>query len=177
MQELYYTALDIAAIVNSMEMGMKAEAKLLDQLWKFDRSLFLPKYYDNQRKLILDVHYWTDYLHDKPIIDAEYPAIQKEFLAIGSKMTMDVLINDFSDLDLFLKSLRIKILYLDGKGYSRVKLRSLLRQYGYKRRSKKLMQYIRECCDFYHIKTYLRGGIAFNVEMIGIDEMITFRVI
>lgn len=61
--------------------------------------------------------------------------------------------------------------------FTAYKLRTLLKQYGYQRRSPRLLQYINNCLYFYHIMAYVRGGVECNIGDISIDEMITFRVL
>jgi hypothetical protein len=175
-RKLYYSTLDLAAIVTSTDLGCRAEMDLLERLWQYERTYILPEYRDNKRKFILDVSYWGNYLHDKQTIDAEFPAITKDLFAIGKQLNLVDFISETSDLDLFFKSLRIKILYLGTQNYARIKLRTLLKQYGYQRRSPKLMQYINECLYFYHIQPYVRGGIECDIGVISLDEMITFRI-
>ena len=86
-------------------------------------------------------------------------------------------ITDYFDIDLFFKMKRVQILYLDGQYYVRMKLRTLLKAYGYKRRTQELLKYLRECMMFYHMQTYLRGKEECDIGEIGLDEMITIRVI
>lgn len=75
------------------------------------------------------------------------------------------------------KMKRLQILYLDGQGYVRMKLRTLLKSYGYKRRTQDLLKYFRDCMLFYHIQTYLRGKEECDIGEIGLDERIILRVI
>ena len=81
------------------------------------------------------------------------------------------------DMDLFFKMKRLQILYLEGQDYVRMKLRTMLKIYGYKRRTQELLRYFRECLMFYHMQTYLRGREECDVGEIGLDEMIIIRVI
>ncbi len=128
-------------------MGTKTASIMLEKIWKEDNQYLSPFYRTNLRQLYLDVHYWTDYLCYKPVID------------------------------LFFKMKRVQILYLDGQYYVRMKLRTLLKAYGYKRRTQELLKYLRECMMFYHMQTYLRGKEECDIGEIGLDEMITIRVI
>ena len=84
--------------------------------------------------------------------------------------------SDFSSLDLFFKNMRIRIVVDGARDYVRIKLRTLLKEYGYKRRSKMLVDYINCCLEFYHLKAFLRGGIECKIEDVDIDEMLTFRI-
>ena len=85
--------------------------------------------------------------------------------------------SDFSNLDLFFKKIRIQILYGKGNDYVRVKLRTLLKHYGYKRRSQLLIQHINRCLYFYHLEITVRGGIPCSIEDATLDQMLIFHVI
>ena len=73
--------------------------------------------------------------------------------------------------------LRLRIIFLDNQEFVRMKLRTLMRDHGYKRRTSKLNTYLKMCMYFYHIETYIRGGERCNIEEIDLDDMITFRVL
>lgn len=177
MIEFYYSAFDIACMIRSQDMGVRAAGAMLERIWEKDSYFLLPCYRDNLRKFYLDVHSWTDYLCDKPEIDREFPAIQKDFATFGREMGTELLSADHFDLDLFFKMKRLQILYLGGQDYVRMKLRTLLKTYGYKRRTQELLRYFRECFLFYHMQAYLRGREECDLGEIGLDEMITIRVL
>lgn len=177
MIELYYDPFDLACIIHSQDIGVKEAGKILKKIWRQDNIYLIPYYRKNLRQFYLDTHYWTDYLADKPVIDEEFPSIQKDFRSFGGKVEEAGFITDFFDIDLFFKMKRIQILYLNGQDYVRMKLRTLLKVYGYKRRTQELVRYFRECLMFYHMQTYLRGKIECDIGEIGLDEMITFRVV
>ena len=61
-------------------------------------------------------------------------------------------------------------------GYVRIKLRTLLKQYGYCRRSPKLLEHLEQCMVFYQLRPYLRGGIPCELSEISVDEMVVFRL-
>lgn len=115
MLELYYSALDLAAIVSSTGMGCHAEADLPGEMWQYDRAYLLSEHRDNKRKFILDVSYWGDYLQDKPAIDAEFPAITKGFLSVGNNLNTSDFIREASDLDPFFKICESKFSFLGRK--------------------------------------------------------------
>lgn len=177
MQGLFYSTLDIAVIVNSMQLGYRDESRMLDRIWEGEKVFLDAPYRTNQRKFILDTYYWSQYFYDKPIIDREFPAIQKDLARSNRALQAEQLTSDFSDLDLFFKSIRIRILYGYGNDYVRIKLRTLLKQYGYKRRSQLLLQHINRCMLFYHLEATLRGGVPCSIENADLDQMLTFRVI
>ena len=57
-------------------MGTKTASIMLEKIWKEDNQYLSPYYRTNLRQLYLDVHYWTDYLCDKPEIDKEKPSLR-----------------------------------------------------------------------------------------------------
>ena len=177
MMELCYSALDIAAIVSSMQLGFRDENRILDQIWESEKTFLDIPYRTDQKKFLLDIYHWLQYFYDKPVIDKEFPAIQKDLACSNRALQDHQLTSDFSDLDLFFKNIRIRILYGQGNNYVRIKLRTLLKQYGYKRRSPLLLQHINRCMEFYHLEISLRGGIPCSIEEINLDQMLTFRVI
>ena len=177
MKPLLYSALDLAAIISSMELGCREESRIMDLIWDGEKSFLLSHYQTNKRKFILDIHYWMHYFYEKPILDREFPAIQKDLQNRQHAVDMNQYMSDYFDLDLFFKSVRIRILYGGGKEYVRIKLRSLISQYGYQRRSQQLIGHINQCKQFYHLEATLRGGIACDIAACGLDKMVTFRVV
>ena len=131
----------------------------------------------NKKDFISDVLYWTDYLVDKEKLDKEYPVVEKDFKATGRQFIRENMMSDFPEFDLFFMLLRLRILYLDGKSYVRMKLRTLLKNYGYKRRNDAITSHIRGCMMFYHIQSYLRGEEECDIRNIELDDMITFRIL
>ena len=77
MEELLYSALDLAAIISSMDLGCREQANFLEQVWENERAFLRSGYRDNKRQMILDTSYWLTYFSDKPTIDAEFPTILK----------------------------------------------------------------------------------------------------
>ena len=173
MNELLYSAFDLACIINNFDLSENISAELIYKLWNEEKNFLQPEYRKNYRKWFLDVRYWSNYIYDKVTFDKEFPAIQKD---CGGLLEYENFLTDDFDFDLFFKSLRVKILYIGEKNYSRMKLRTLLSAYGYKRRSKELVAYLKNCLSFYHIQTSYHGEIC-DVAEINLDDMITFRVL
>ena len=165
MTKLLYSARDIAYIINDFDLSESISAELIHKLWNEEKIFLQPEYRQNYRKWFLDIRCQSNYIHD--------PAIQKD--CDGLLECENFLIDDFK-LNLFFKSLRIKILYIGEKNYYRMKLRTLLSKHGYKRRTKELVAYLKKCLAFYHIQTNFHGEIC-DVAEIKLDDMITFRVL
>lgn len=177
MNELYYNAFDLACIIHSLNLGTRTASILIESMWKNDKQYLAPIYRTNLRQLYREVYYWSDYLCDKPAIDKEFPAIQKDFISCGKNLEEATFVTDYFDIDLFFKMKRIQILYLEGQNYVKMKLKTLLKAYGYKHRTQKLLDYLRICMSFYHMRTYLPGNKVCDIGGIGLDEMIIIRII
>ena len=176
MYGLFYSAIDIAFILQDLKLGCREESKILDLIWENEKAFFSKQYRDNKRKFLLDIYQWSHYILDKDAIDEEFAAIQRDLKHSDRTLQLDQLSGYFSDFDIFFKSCRIKILYGE-INYVSIKLRVLLERYGYKRRSSLIVQYIKHCLLFYHLEVTLRGGETCDIETVGIDEMLIFRVI
>ena len=170
MNELFFTAFDVACIINNFDLTEKFSAELIRKLWQDDNKFLVQKYQKNYRQFFIDVRYWSDYLYNKVTFDKEFPAIKSDCKFLDEEN----FVTDNFNIDLFFKTLRVKILHIGEKKYSRMKLRTLLSEYGYKRRSKEFLSYIKKCLEFYKIQTSLRGKIC-DVSEINLDDMITFR--
>lgn len=175
MKELLYTALDAACIIDNAGLSAKEALRLAHRMHTEDKSFLAVEYRQNYRKWLLDVLYWSDYMQDKITLDADFPSVQA--VSDGTLDVSDLMRDDF-DLDLFFKRLRVQILYLGKKDYVRMKLRTLIAAYGYQRRSKDFVHFLKIRLIFYHIQTALRGNEICDVEtMDSLDDMITFRVL
>ncbi len=84
--------------------------------------------------------------------------------------------SDYPEFDLFFAIMRLRILYTREKEYIRMKLRTLLNYYGYKRRSDAIVAHMERCLISYRIQPYLRGYELCDIKDIDLDDMITFRV-
>ena len=175
MKALLYTALDLACIIDNAGLSTKEALRLAHRMHTEDKSFLAVEYRQNYRKWLLDILYWSDYMQDKIALDAEFPSVQA--VSDGTLDISDLMRDDF-DLDLFFKRLRVQILYLGKKDYVRMKLRTLIAAYGYQRRSKEFVRFLKIRLVFYHIQTALRGNELCDVEtMDSLDDMITFRVL
>ena len=170
-----YTSFDVACIIDNMGISTQEAMRLAHRMYSNDKMFLAREYRENYRKWMLDILYWSDYMQDKVAIDAEFPSVQ----AVSDGMIdVTALKRDNFDIDLFFKKLRIQILYLGKKDYVRMKLRTLIAAYGYKRRSKEFVHFIKYHLAFYHIQTALRGNEVCDMENVdSLDDMITFRVL
>ena len=175
MEDLLYSPYDIAYIISKNDIGVSDTARVLNEMFIKDNAYIEPEYCDSKPKFMLAVMDMLNYINNKDAYESEAPAIKKDAEDLGINSD-DQGYADLQVVNLFFKEMRLNILY-SSQYYTRLKLRTLLANFGYKRRSESIVRYIRDCLMFYHIKTTLRGNIPCDIEQIGLDEMVTFRVI
>ena len=177
MEELLYSSIDLAAIISSMDLSCREQADFLERIWENEQPFLWSGYRGNKRQMILDTSYWLTYFGDKPTIDAEFPIIQRDVQETGGELPTEDYTSDYADLDLFFKSARLRILYGGGKDYIRLKRRTLMKRYGYKRMSPLLMERFHRCIYFYHLQPFVRDRVECRIEDVDIDEVLIFRVV
>ena len=109
-------------------------------------------------------------------LDAEFPAIKKLLSTKDIEISDGDFTADYSDLDLFFKSIRLRILYIGKQDYVRIKLRTLLKRYGLKRRSQKFIDKFLLCIWFYQLQIYLPGNKECDIRKVNVDDTIIFRI-
>ena len=176
MTELYYDSFPVAYFIVSQEMGSRKQFEFLEDLYRHEYAFLHPAYREHKKEFISDVLYWTDYLLDKEKLDKEFPAVERDFKAAGQQFVREKMMSDYPEFDLFFMIMRLRILYAEEKPQVRMKLRTLLKHYGYKRRSDSIVSHMEHCMTFYHIMPYLKGYVPCAIKDINLDDMITFRV-
>ncbi|MCH3972631.1 MAG: hypothetical protein LKE53_07720 [Oscillospiraceae bacterium] len=176
MEELLYSPSDIAKIIRKRDMGTRARQEFVSAVWEVERDFIPSVYRRNQRKFVLDVMDQLNFLEDTDTYQREIPYVNRDLSDLGSKT---VITEDkyFMEFDTFFKELRLRIVILDQQDFVRMKLHTMLREHGYKRRSPQLIRHLHKCLYFYHVGTYTRGEVKCDIEGISLDDMISFRVV
>ena len=181
--EVCLTPLEMACIEESIGLAIKDTYALERLVWTFEKNLLPEIYRDNLKNWMLAVHFCGAYLHDRAALASEFPLITKEMQEINAKNDLnllrakqDLFEMEFYELEFYLKRMRIVILYHGKQDYVRVKLKTLLRAYGYQRRSAKLMTFLKQGMERYGLVSFLRGNQRCDIEEIRLDDMISFRV-
>ena len=114
---------------------------------------------------------YLDYLDDKEDYLRSLEDVEKYYEELNIELDD---IPQLSSLDYFFITIRLDKI-LSNKNYKRIKLRTLLKEYGYKRRSENLILYIYACMLFYHIEGY-NNNEEIDLYNLNIDNMITFKI-
>lgn len=176
MEELLYDAATLARIIIERDMSVTKQQKFLNDVWEYEKEYLFLCHRFNKKQFLLDVMDKINYWKNKEAYDNEIEAVNCDLEAIGSECQYTEE-NEYYKLRSYFMELRLRMIFLDNQDFVRMKLRTLLRDHGYKRRTTKLNAYLKQCMYFYHIETYVRGGERCDIEEIGLDDMITFRVL
>lgn len=170
------TPQDLAIIFDELDISVGKRAEILNQLWEQDRWILPEKYAEASEKkhFLEDVYYQVDYLYNKQEIDENVKTVLKNAAELGYSISEDALTEDELGISEFFKTLWIKIKYINSGGYTRSKIRTILRKYHYKRRSARFCEYFERCLVFYNLET-LVNGMECDFRTVDIDTMITFR--
>lgn len=175
MEELFYHPLDLAIICAKFQLSTKQEMTLLDEIWHKEQAFLLEPYREDQKQLLYDVLFWKQHVHEPEVCKKEVPEVYQTMQELGLCSDFYEAFLQYQGMELFFKQIRIELSCLK-KPYIRIRCRTLLHQYGYKRRSQQLTDYITLCQYFYHIKTYVKGGVECCIEKVALDDMIIFRL-
>ncbi len=176
MSDLLYTASDIAMIICIHDLRTKSQLNLLCKIWECEKLYLDTSILKDKKKFVTDVEHYCHYYNDKVNMDAEFPVIEKDVVENGGSIDRDMYILEFENLMFFFKNLRYRILYLEKKDYVRMKIRTIMKKYDYKRRSKQFNNYLEMCLSFYHIKTFSKGNVSCDITTEDIDVMISFKI-
>ena len=158
-------------------MDCKQYIELLQNIHRYDNIFIQPEYRLDKKMFILAVMDKLNYISDPETYISEQNDIEKDLNDYGliNNSKSDDTEHTFSHL--IFKELRIRILYINKKGFSKMKLRTLLSELGYKRRSSSVIGYIYDCLLFYHIEITLKGNVPCRIDEIDIDDIVVFRTL
>ena len=176
MNHYLYSPFELAAIIYSYELNIEEYTILLQKVHRYDNSYLIPEYRQDRKQFILAVMDKLAYISDPQAYIAERADVEKDMNAFGLDNN-DASQNDLVYSNMFFKELRIKIKYINTRGFARMKLRTLLSELKYKRRSSSVMDYIQKCLYFYHIEVTLKGNQPCDLKECSLDDVVIFKVI
>ncbi|MGN0606317.1 MAG: hypothetical protein ACI4JM_07325 [Oscillospiraceae bacterium] len=177
MEYYLYSPYELALIIQFYGMDIVTAIQLLNDIFKYDNAFIYSEYRSNQKKFVLDVMAQINSINNHEQFENEKYYIEKDMEQLGLLNGSENNEEESMLHHLIFKELRIRILYVNQKKFAKMKLRTLLSELGYKRRSQNNIAYIRECMLFYHIDVFLKGNVYCDIENVDIDDMLVFRVI
>ncbi|MBS3198194.1 hypothetical protein J0J70_01510 [Turicibacter bilis] len=102
--------------------------------------------------------------------------VMKEIDELQSQMKENLISCHFEkDMAHYLKVMKLRMQYTE-IDYVKIKLRTLLKQLGYKRRSDKLVAELNEMFQQLGLMVYKKGGILGDLSELALDEFMTIRL-
>lgn len=177
-EQLYYDSESLAWIFAKSGLSMKEQSLIVNGIYQTDLRRLHPRYRRSKLKLVREVSARQEWiLHHRELEDEVSAAMQDiSDLHPGEDAVLHFL-DENQHVERFFKSVRLQLLFLPDKAYVRAKLRTIMKEYGYKRRSEKFQQYLEECLRYYQIKVFLKGGSEIRIRDARVDDMLTLRII
>lgn len=172
-----YTPYELAIIINFYNMDTERYINLLRDIHRNDNIFIQPEYRQDCKKFILAVMDKLHYLNNTDSYISEQSYIEKDMDELGLENSSSSDDNEYYCSHLIFKELRIRIQYINKKGFAKMKLRTLLSELGYQRRVANVLDYIDDCMMFYHIEPTYRGNEPCNIYTADKDDTIVFRVV
>ncbi|AWX31844.1 hypothetical protein [Methanosphaera sp. BMS] len=164
----YYTPEQLAYFCYEEKYDLLKVNNLVEKIYREEYSFINKNYHDNQELFLEEILMYQSFLTYEELYDNQV----KHHIDINNHLEKyEKFINDFSP-NFFLIT-RLILLY--HRKYRVIKLRTLLKKFGYKKRSPFIIQKIRDNVMFYHLKIYIDGELV-NIEDCDLDDMITFRL-
>lgn len=164
----YYTPEQIAYFLYEENYNITDLNNCIIELYEKEYSFIDRKYRKNDDIFLKEtLEYYNYFIHNN-----EY---EKQLLSENKINNHLMKYEKFTDTFFpnFFLITRLELLYK--RKYRTIKLRTLLKKYGYKSRHSSVMMKFRDSINFYHLDTYKKGvnNDLFDFEL---DDMITFRI-
>ena len=168
-----YTPDDIAVFLLKANFPLRYEQTVLHNLWT-EQTHIATKYRRDESTFRRDVRqaaasYALDGDSGLDELDLIMRDVDPNYTLLSPYDEHDVILR-------FFKVIRLELLYIEGRDYYKIKLRRLLKQFKYKRRSQTLVQNINHAMTLLSLSPYLRGHVPCDISSIDIDDMIMIRL-
>ena len=166
-----YTSNDIAVFLLKANFTLKYEQTILNHLWK-EQNHIDHKYSQNKLLFLREIRFEMasyTFENDFDELDLIMRDIDPDYVTLNMEREHDFIMQ-------FFKVIRLELFYIQDKDYYKIKLRRLLKRFGYKRRSKSLIQHITQTLTVLSLTPYLRGYTSCDIAMIDIDAMVMIRL-
>lgn len=175
MKKVIYTPEMLAILVISEDMGPKLTSQFLTCVWKNEKQHLAKEYTDDLRKLHHAVDRYRNFYADRSSWEADFPKIQRDFESVGRDVSSILPVTN-ENLELFFVRVRLRILFLQERTYSQMKLRTLLKAYGYQRRTEELVSFMEETLEALELSVLLSNRRECNLRKVKLDDILVFRI-
>ena len=167
--------IDIALYFRWADFRYSDKNTVFNQIWLNRETMIAYAYRKDKlylKKKIDDVLYSLD----ETDYENEYEDIKYMLQGIGIEYMAEEIRDEYSAAESFFKLTKLQLTFTTDTPVVRRKLRKLLMNLGYKRRSPQLVDRMKKSCFALGISTFVRGGIKCDIGKVDIDEWISFRL-
>jgi hypothetical protein len=168
-----YTPYDIAVFFVVSDFTQSNERAVIRDIWENDKASIPTKYRKDEilfrRRIYFELSKFDGSLDD---LD-ELNILMRD---TDHALCIDGTINEQCVIESYFKIIKLELTHIPNKDYCKIKLRRLLKAFGYKRRSAQLVGSIRRTLGALKLKTHLRGYVPCDIAEIGIDDMVMIRL-
>lgn len=173
MSKYLYTSYDIALFFKWADFARSDEVLVRNSIWE-DGNV-AAKYRSNMRLFIRDIERCLEQMDNANYYN-EAESINGVLSDIGSNFTIENVIDEEATIDSFFRIIKLKLSYCEGISYVRIKVRTLLREFNYKRRHSIFVEKLKKSMKALGLVTYLRGFELCDIGQVNIDDMIIIRL-
>lgn len=168
-----YTSFDIAAYLIIEDLKASRKQIVLTSLWQ-RRNI------DLEERLRKDRRFFTSSVNNKinklSECDSEFDELHIILQELGLGCDISLPETKREVVASYFKVVKLRLTYSDGTDHIRMKLKTLLGIFGYKRRTSAFMVIINETIENLGLATYLKGYTPCDISVIPINKMITIRL-
>jgi hypothetical protein len=173
MSKYLYTSYDIAVFFKWADFTRSDEILVKNLIWT-DENIET-KYRVNMRLFIRDIERCLEQMDNLNYFN-EAESINSVLSDIGSKFTIQNVIDEEATIDSLFRIIKLKLSYCKGVSYVRIKVRTLLREFNYKRRHPIFVERLKKSMKALGLVTYLKGFELCDISQVNIDNMIIIRL-
>lgn len=167
-----YVPNDIAVFFISADFTISDERKILDDLWQIKDECIWWKYRSNKEKFIRAVYNEISKYH----FCDDYDEINIILSDVGSEFYLSNSIDEQGAIERYFKTIKLCLTYVDGVDFRKIRLRSLIGKFGYKRRNVVLIEHINKTISTLGLKTFLKGRVPCNIGQVKLDDVVIIRL-
>jgi len=165
----YYTPKQVAYFLYKEKYDLISIEEIVTEIYKKEYSFINKKYQDNNNLFLEKTIEYYSYFALEPLYEKQ---LENGIDFDNHLKKYEEFIDNFSP-NFFLNT---RLMLLSSKhNYKIIKLRTLLKEYGYKSRVSHIILYFRDNILFYHLKTY-RKGEEIDIFDFELDDRITFKL-
>lgn len=167
-----YTPFDIAVYIRTENLSISDEYNMLEFLWE-NRDTEIWYYHRNDKQKFKKKINYELYVMEENFDDVD--ALNLIFQEMGSKFSIGESNFEQGVIESYFKIIKLRLSYSPVTDYCKIKLRNLIGRFGYKRRTKALVEYMDKTINALGLKAYLRGWESCDIRTVSLDDMVIFR--